>query len=108
MRSNREFWINKQFYEKLEACQNELASEGKKTVFIADYTGKSLGARVLVYAGQIPRSIQEYPDRFVKFNGKWVRTGLLGYCDRCGAYEELNHETLEALCEACAKEILNQ
>ena len=69
------------FYNKLEKRQNEILSQGKKVVFVESNTSVHSGARVVIYSDKIPKIMQNYKYRYVKINGKWTRSSLLGYCD---------------------------
>lgn len=78
------------FYNKLEKKQNEILSQNKKVVFVESNTSLIPGARVVIYPDKIPEVMQNYKHRYVKINGRWTRTSLLGYCDCCGDYRELS------------------
>lgn len=77
------------FYKKIEKREKEILAQGKKVVFVVSNTRTCLGARVVIYESKVPKIMQTYQNRYVKFNGKWVNLNLVGYCDCCGKYKEL-------------------
>jgi hypothetical protein len=83
-----------EFYLKLEQKSEEAKRNNKKIVFVEGFNSVLSSARIVLYDKPIPEIMQNYKYRIVKFNGIWVRNGLLGYCDKCNDYAELT-----CLCE---------
>lgn len=87
----------KEYYEK----------QGYKVVFVVEINSFQDAARVVIYDEkmQIPKCMQNYKYKYVRFDGHWVDESLLGICDKCGNYNELTYLCDEGeLCRKCKRD----
>lgn len=94
--------------EQLDMLKKKYEDMGYKAVFIEAGTSVTEGYRVVLYNKdtEIPKAMQAYKNKFVRFCGHWVRETLLGICDRCGNYDELIRTCKEGhLCCKCADDL---
>jgi hypothetical protein len=94
------------FFDTLDRYKKLYENKGYKVIFIDLSACISYGARIVLYRKDqnIPLGIQDYKHKWVNHNGKWIREGLLGICDKCGNYDELVSLSNEGnLCSECTK-----
>ena len=82
---------DKTFSETFDRYKELYESKGYKVVFVDTNDDFLNSARIVLYAKDqhIPLHMQDFKGKWVNVNGKWIREGLLGICDRCGNYTEL-------------------